>query len=95
MTINGQNNIIKKLHYNDLIEFIENPTKQGYVFAGWYSNGEKFSFENAKMPNSNLVIEARYLKESEITFTKAIKIANKMFEDPTLVIKENEIWKQF
>ena len=65
---NGQNNIIKKLHYNDLIEVIENPTKQGYVFAGWYSNGEKFSFENAKMPNSNLVIEARYLKESEITF---------------------------
>ncbi|MBQ3021044.1 MAG: InlB B-repeat-containing protein [Bacilli bacterium] len=43
------------------------PTKEGYVFAGWYLNGERFDF-NAEV-TEDIVLVARWTKESAILYT--------------------------
>ena len=61
---NGTDDIIRNLKYNDEIEGVSNPIKEGSTFVGWYTylDGEliEFNFENAKMPANDLVIFAKY-----------------------------------
>lgn len=73
LTINIQTKLTEiKLHYNDNIPVQPDPEISGYDFDGWFAfiNNEwvPFSFENAKMPNSNLTIAAKFLGEVTITF---------------------------
>lgn len=69
---NGQNDVIHTLTYQQALPSVENPTKQGAEFEGWYTyvNGveTKFTFENAKMPDSNILVFAKYLGEVSILF---------------------------
>lgn len=43
------------------------PTKEGYVFVGWYSNGERFDFSTKV--TEDLKLEARWTKENAIIYT--------------------------
>lgn len=84
---NSEENIIKKLYYNELIEEIENPNKSGYIFKGWYlEDGQEFNFEDSKMPDSNLIIYAEYLKGVEILFISEGKLIDKVSGYETLEI---------
>ena len=73
LTINIQNKLTEiKLHYGDAIPAQADPVVEGYEFDGWFAFiNEKwtaFSFENAKMPNSDLLVAAKFLGEVTITF---------------------------
>lgn len=43
------------------------PTKEGYEFVGWYSNGEKFDFSTKV--TEDLELEARWVKENVKLYT--------------------------
>ena len=73
LTINIQNKLTEiKLHYGDAIPAQADPVVEGYEFDGWFAFiNEKwtaFSFENAKMPNNDLTVAAKFLGEVTITF---------------------------
>lgn len=44
------------------------PTKEGYIFVGWYSNGERFNFSTTKV-TEDLKLEARWTKDNAIIYT--------------------------
>ena len=44
------------------------PTKEGYIFVGWFSNGERFNFSTAKV-TEDLKLEARWTKDNAIIYT--------------------------
>lgn len=89
---NGEENIVRKLYYDDLIEGVTNPTKQGYLFKGWYlENQEQFEFKGAKMPDKNLIINAEYLKGVEIIFISDGKLVDKINGYETLEINETPL----
>ena len=44
------------------------PTKEGYIFVGWYSNGERFNFSTSKV-TEDLKLEARWTKDNAIIYT--------------------------
>lgn len=70
---NGQENIVRELKYNEPIEKVSTPQKEGSVFVGWFiqSGNEviEFSFTNAIMPANDLVIFAKYTGESTIVYS--------------------------
>lgn len=73
LTINIQNTKTEiKLHYNDSIPTQNNPVVEGFEFDGWVTiiDGKEveFSFENAKMPSSNLTVIAKFKGQVNITF---------------------------
>ena len=45
-----------------------NPSRINYVFDGWYLNGEKLSANFTRTVNSDLQIEARYIRQYTVTF---------------------------
>ena len=66
---NGQEDIVKTLHYDDLIGNVNDPLKEGYKFIGWYlANGQNIDLATYKMPNDNIIIHAEYLKGVQISF---------------------------
>lgn len=44
------------------------PTKEGYIFVGWFSNGERFNFSTTKV-TEDLKLEARWTKDNAIIYT--------------------------
>ena len=70
---NGEDDIVKKLKYNDIIEEVQNPVKQGYEFIGWFIQNDnevvEFTFANAVMPNHDLVVFAKYTGEATIVYS--------------------------
>lgn len=70
---NGQADLIYTLNYQDYLPSVNLPSKPNSEFLGWfiYDNGEEkeFSFINSKMPDSDLLIYAKYLGEVNIIFT--------------------------
>lgn len=91
LTINIQNNLTEiKLHYGEAIPAQANPEIDGYDFDGWFAfiNEEwvAFSFENAKMPNNDLIIAAKFLGEVTITF-----ISNGSVHDTLTGFEGNEL----
>ncbi len=52
------------LKYKDKVQVPQIPTKEGFVFEGWYLDKElteKFDFETMTMPNHDLVLYAKYV----------------------------------
>lgn len=43
------------------------PTKQGYLFQGWYRNEEKWDFSTGLMPKAPLLLEARWKAAPAVT----------------------------
>lgn len=56
---------------NGLIIKPEDPVREGYVFLGWYYNGELFDFSTPI--TSDMVLEARWAKIGEVTGVKLNK----------------------
>ena len=52
-----------KIEKDGTIEKPLDPTREGYIFAGWYLNGEKFDF-NTKI-TGDITLEARWTKKEE------------------------------
>ncbi len=52
-----------KIEKDGTIEKPSDPTREGYIFAGWYLNGEKFDF-NTKI-TGDITLEARWTKKEE------------------------------
>ena len=53
-----ENNII--VNYNEKIDKIDNPEKEGYIFSGWKKeDGTKFDFDDAITDNINLIADFR------------------------------------
>lgn len=67
---NGQDPIVKQYSYNDSIEEVAEPTMDGRKFENWIIDGTVtiFTFEDAKMPASDLTIYAKWENENTITF---------------------------
>jgi len=62
--VNGGSSIeALTINENGTITKPENPTKEGYVFAGWYLNGELYDF-NEKV-TSDIKLEAKWTKIEE------------------------------
>ena len=85
---NNEEDIVKILHIGDLISQINNPTKDGYKFIGWYLNDEPVDLNSTYMPSKNIIITAKYLKQTEIIFISSNEIINKILGYETEVIKE-------
>ena len=63
----GTGSIINDVvEHNGTINAPKTPTKEGYVFAGWYSNEEKFDFDTKI--TSDIVIEAKWTKKNYTTY---------------------------
>ena len=48
----------QKVKANDKVDVPTDPVKDGYIFLGWYLDGEKYDFDNKV--TSNIVLEARW-----------------------------------
>ena len=67
------------LPYNDLIPELPNPIKEGYVFAGWYTNSQTTErFTLTHMPYENITLYAKW----EITYYKLA--FESIYEIPTI-----------
>jgi len=77
VTINtGTGSIInERVNYNGTIDKPVAPSKEGYIFVGWYSNDEIFDF-NTKV-NSDLNIEARWSNQIYSTYKVEHYLMNK------------------
>lgn len=63
---NGQSVTSKKIDENGLVQPIETPTKQGYVFGGWYEDKEgtsRFIFTNKA--TAGMTLYARWFTQAE------------------------------
>lgn len=58
---------VVKVKENDMVEKPTDPLKEGYVFDGWYLNGEKFDFSTKII--KDIVLEAKWIKESSFIYT--------------------------
>ena len=54
----------KAVKYEDTINSIPQPTREGYKFIGWYLDGEKFDFDTEI--DSDLYLEAQWQKTSNV-----------------------------
>lgn len=64
------------------------PTKEGYVFDGWYLNDLKFNFDSSI--NENVTLTAHWLKKEEISYILAFDSLGGSNID-NIVIKEGDI----
>ncbi len=55
---NGSEDQQEIFYEDELIKKIDDPTKSGYKFLGWYLNDEKFTFD--KVINEDITLEAKY-----------------------------------
>ncbi len=86
---NGGTQIVsKKIQKNDKIEKPEDPTKEGYLFEGWYYNNELYDFDMPIM--NNITLEARWTVQEEIELEEIkldqIQLTLKMEEESQLVV---------
>ena len=82
-------NIIKPLNtgLKRTVEKPDNPTKEGYIFLGWYLDSEKFDF-NTKI-EENITLTAHWQEEKETVYTLSFdSLGGNVISDIT--IKEGE-----
>lgn len=64
---------------------ITSPTKEGYVFAGWYADAActvPYSFEGKTMPNHNIVVYAKWVQKQYRVFLHSnAKLENGTYDD--------------
>ena len=67
VTVDGQPN--KNVPYETALSTIlpENPTKAGYDFDGWYSNGEKI--DRSDLVKGNMTIESKWTARTDTKYT--------------------------
>lgn len=64
---NGSENTVKSVNENETVAAPENPSKDGFVFAGWYKGSVQYNFESPV--TENLTLKAKWISESARTFT--------------------------
>ncbi|EPB7495617.1 InlB B-repeat-containing protein, partial [Listeria monocytogenes] len=99
LTLNDNGREEKRTLYgNDLIKEPTVPTKQGYVFTGWYdarSGGTKWDFATDKMPDKDMTLYAQYSKQSyKVIFNNAGNKNEKSVQFETLVKEPTAPTKQ-
>ncbi|EPP0904172.1 InlB B-repeat-containing protein, partial [Listeria monocytogenes] len=86
------------LPVNDVAKEPTTPTKQGYVFTGWYdarSGGTKWDFATDKMPDKDMTLYAQYSKQSyKVIFDNAGNKNEKSVQFETLVKEPTAPTKQ-
>ena len=61
---NGDGYETINVNENDTLRKPDDPTREGYVFAGWFYNDQEFDF-TTKITN-NMILEARWKEEGEV-----------------------------
>ncbi len=85
--------VTKKVNYNETVTLPEVPTRYGYIFDGWYVNGEKFD-SNTKI-EKDTTITARWIEIGNVSYTVKHylmgtdgKYTNTPFTSETFVVKD-------
>lgn len=65
ITINYNNGENSKIMLVDSLEEPNSPTREGYTFKEWISDGKKFEFKNEYLKD-NLIIDATWTKNEEV-----------------------------
>ena len=61
--IDEENEIVVDYVYNNIVREIEEPSKEDYIFLGWYLGEEKYDF--SQVLTSDLLLKAKFVKDSE------------------------------
>ncbi len=91
---NGGSNVSSlEIKEKDLIVKPEDPTREGYTFAGWYLNDELYDFTSPV--KENLTLEARWSENATELSLNATSLALKVGEEATLKasIMDGLTWK--
>ena len=71
---------------NETVSIPSNPTKDGYVFKGWYLNGAEYSFSSKV--TKNITLTAKWEKEDVISY-KIEKVSNSVMNQVRVYITLN------
>jgi len=74
-----------EVNYNEKIEEPKNPSKSGYIFAGWYLGDEKFDFN--QNITSDITLIAKWTESKDLTITFLYGYDNLK---EVVIISENE-----
>lgn len=85
-----------EIDYNGMAVVPENPTREGYLFGGWYEDPETTKeFDFKKRLNENwTVVYAKWIKTTEISGKKTWKNVNKKDEIPPITIRLTQNGKE-
>lgn len=83
------NQTIKVVENSTLIELKE-PTRDGYIFLGWYLNELEFPIDT-KITSNNIILTAKWEKEIVVTTYDVILKYDNGMQDVKLVVEENSI----